>query len=106
MTLGAYIRKKRKEQGVTMTLLADLLGIGLPCMHDFESGRRQNTIHIPHLARLLDLDVDYLYYLKGVFPPDIRERRVSESVMRRACEFLRIPQQQERKEHEIYSSTN
>ena len=86
MTLGSYIRAKRKEHGLQMTQLAQELGVSLSLMHDFEKGRRQAVRFLPALAQILQLDLDYLYYLAGRWPPDLT---LTEEQVNSICALLR-----------------
>lgn len=89
MTLGPYIKRKRKEQQMTMTKLAQVCGVSLAFLHDLEKDRRQTQRLIPILATTLHLDADYLYYLAGRVPPDIQALDVPEVFIRETYRMLR-----------------
>lgn len=89
MTLGPYIKRKRKEQQMTMTKLAQVCGVSLAFLHDLEKDRRQTQRLIPILATTLHLDADYLYYLTGRVPVDIHAMDLPETHIREACRLLR-----------------
>lgn len=83
MTLGAYIREARKRQGLSLGKLAAQLDVSVSYVCDLELGHRSTTSdRLLLFASVLQLDADYLYYLKGMFPPDIRALRLSEEEVR------------------------
>lgn len=64
MTLGEYIKAKRKEAGYTQTTLADELGLDYRMVQRWESDR--TTPHASYLIRLikiLNLDIDTLDFI-------------------------------------------
>lgn len=64
MTLGEYIKAKKREVGYTQTTLADELGLDYRMVQRWESDRA--TPHASYLIRLikiLNLDIDTLDFI-------------------------------------------
>ena len=71
MTFGEYIRSAREEKGISQKSLAKLLCISPAYMNDIEQSRRYPSSEsiLTALSDALDIDIDYIYYLSGKFPP-------------------------------------
>jgi transcriptional regulator with XRE-family HTH domain len=83
MTFGSYISEKRKKRGLTQKELAgriiksdDNKPISAQYLNDIEHDRRSPSSSdlIEQLARELQVDEDYLYFLAGRLPADITSR--------------------------------
>ena len=80
MTFGETIAGARKDKGVSQRELAmrivkeDGEAISPQYLNDIERDRRNppGDHLLEQLARELDLEVDYLYFLAGKFPSDMR----------------------------------
>ena len=80
MTFGQTIAKTRKELGLSQRELAlrvakeDGTSISPQYLNDIERHRRNppSDYLLRQLARALDLDEDYLYFLAGKLPTDMR----------------------------------
>lgn len=80
MTFGETIAGARKDRGVSQRELAmrivkeDGAAISPQYLNDIERDRRNppGDHLLEQLARELDLDKDYLYFLAGKFPSDVR----------------------------------
>lgn len=77
---GQYIIKRRKELGLSQSQLASCIfkeegsTISAQYLNDIEHGRRMphNDYYIEQLARILRVEADFLYYLAGSYPSDLR----------------------------------
>ncbi len=80
MTFGQAIATARKELGISQRELAlkvlkeDHTPISPQYLNDIERDRRNPAGDhlLEQFARELDLDKDYLYFLAGKFPSDVR----------------------------------
>ena len=80
MTFGQTIARARKDLGVSQRELAlkvvkeDGAPISPQYLNDIERDRRNppGDHLLGQLANALDLDEDYLYFLAGKFPSDVR----------------------------------
>ncbi len=80
MTFGQTIARARKKRGVSQRELAmrvvkeDGAPISPQYLNDIERDRRNppGDHLLEQLARALDLDKDYLYFLAGKLPSDMR----------------------------------
>lgn len=92
MAFGAEIRKARIARGMSLREVAERVSkdpepgrpaehISLQYLNDIEHGRRNPPSEhvIGQLARALDLSKDYLIYLAGSLPKDIREKKLESS---------------------------
>lgn len=93
VTFGAYISEARKRKGLSQKELALLVRreeddkcISPQYLNDIEHDRRSpSSDHlIQQFAAALDLKVDYLHYLAGNFPEEIRKRHLSEDQVEKA----------------------
>jgi len=79
-TFGKYISKVRKDQGMSQKQLAELIereeggSISAQYLNDIEHDRRSpSSDHmIQQFARVLKVSANYLYYLAGRMPAEIR----------------------------------
>jgi transcriptional regulator with XRE-family HTH domain len=80
-TFGKYISEIRKERGLSQKQLAELIAreeggsISAQYLNDIEHDRRNpSSDHmIQEFARVLKVSADYLYYLAGRMPADVRQ---------------------------------
>lgn len=81
--LGEHIAERRKELGITQKELASRItneDTGMPIspqyLNDIERDRRQpSSDHIiRQFASALDEDADYLFYLAGAIPSELRQQ--------------------------------
>lgn len=80
-TFGKYISDIRKERGLSQKQLAELIereeggSISAQYLNDIEHDRRNpSSDHIvQEFARVLKVSANYLYYLAGRMPADMRE---------------------------------
>src|SRR5450755_333122 len=79
-TLGETITETRHTLGMTAKELATALDLSPQYLSDIERGNRHPTDDALLLktATTLYLSSDYVYYLAGIIPPDIRERQATE----------------------------
>ncbi len=62
MDLGSNIKKYRKEAGLTQKELAEMLGVAVGTIQQYESGKRQPRLEmINRIAGALDMGVRRLY---------------------------------------------
>jgi len=86
-TFGGTIARARKEKGLSQKELAsrikrdDGAGISPQYLNDIEHNRRRPSSDslVRQFAKVLGLEVDYLYYLANRIPEDIRRSRLSPS---------------------------
>ena len=79
-TLGTYISAVRKKAGLSQKQLAELIeredggSISPQYLNDIEHDRRSpSSDHmLQEFARVLKVSADYLYYLAGRVPADVR----------------------------------
>jgi transcriptional regulator with XRE-family HTH domain len=63
---GERLAKLRKEQGLTQTQLAEMLGVSQQQVASFEAGRRRVTIAmLPSVARALGVSIEELLGVKA-----------------------------------------
>lgn len=81
-TFGSYIVSRRKQLGISQKELAskilkeeDNKPITPQYLNDIEKDRRQpNSDHIiDQFSKALEVEADYLFYLSGIFPSDVRQ---------------------------------
>lgn len=86
-TFGKYIGEVRKQQGLSQKQLAERIereegdSISPQYLNDIEHDRRSpSSDHmIQQFARVLKVSADYLYYLAGRIPADIRQANMPPS---------------------------
>lgn len=97
-TFGAYVAKLRKEKGISQKDLASLImreedgkPISPQYLNDIERDRRNPTADhtIRQFATVLDADPDYLFYLAGTLPADVRSLNVAPETVARAFKAFR-----------------
>ena len=76
MSLGKAIAERRAQLGWTLRHVASLLMISPQYLNDIELDRRHPTedLFLEAIAVVLNLPGDYLYFLAGKLPPDIRRK--------------------------------
>ena len=88
ITFGKYIADIRKTRGWTQKELAakikredDGESISPQYLNDIERDRRQpSSDHmVAQFAKVLDIQQDYLHYLIGTMPLDVRKKNLSEA---------------------------
>lgn len=80
-TFGTYISRERKKRGLSQKQLAEQIAreeggaISPQYLNDIEHDRRNpSSDHmIQQFARVLNVGTDYLYYLAGRVPTDVRQ---------------------------------
>ena len=85
-TFGRAISNARKAKGWALKDLAakvlreDEVAISPQYLNDIEHDRRSPSSDrmVQYFAVALDIDRDWLYYLAGRFPEDIRSKKLSE----------------------------
>ncbi len=77
--LGKLIAQKRQEEGKTLKALASELNMSPQYLLDIERGNRKpnRDYLLEMIACVLHMSQDYVYYLAGKLPPDIREANAS-----------------------------
>lgn len=96
-TLGSYISNSRKKIGMSQKELAKKIereeggSISSQYLNDIEHDRRSpSSDHIIHqLARVLNIGTDYIYYLAGRVPPDLRQANLPKHVIEKNYAALR-----------------
>ena len=88
MTFGHAISLARKEKGWALKDLASRVvreedgnPISAQYLNDIEHDRRSpSSDHmVKQFAEALGIDADWLYYLAGRFPEDVRKKQLSEN---------------------------
>lgn len=86
MTLGRAIAEARKKKGLSQKELAGAIKrdengepISPQYLNDIEHDRRTPSSDrlLRQFSEILDVDIDYLYYLADRFPEDIRKKGLS-----------------------------
>ncbi|HVM21770.1 MAG TPA: helix-turn-helix transcriptional regulator [Sphingomicrobium sp.] len=85
-TFGRAISSARKEKGWSLRELADRIlredetPISVQYLNDIEHNRRSPSSDrmVRQFADALSISADWLYYLAGRFPDDVRQKRLSE----------------------------
>ena len=73
MSLGQALRARRQALGWTQRAVADRVGLSPQYLHDLELDRRGGSDPVlERLAATLGLSAEWLYYLAGRYPPDLR----------------------------------
>ncbi|KGS26837.1 helix-turn-helix family protein [Burkholderia pseudomallei MSHR7343] len=90
--LGKFVRKQRKELGLTQVALALRMGVDDAYVSAVETGRRapDGTSFLEALGRALELDEDGLRQLADV--------------SRRSQRYLRLPEELSARKHELISA--
>jgi len=96
-TFGKAISTARKAKGWALKDLAErvLRDDGEPIspqyLNDIERDRRSPTSDrlVQHFAEALDLGADWLYFLAGRFPEDIRSKQLTEKDVVKAMHAFR-----------------
>lgn len=86
VTFGSAISAARKEKGWALKDLAarvyreDDVAISPQYLNDIEHDRRSPSSDrmVQQFADALGIDRDWLYYLAGRFPEDVRDKKLSE----------------------------
>ena len=97
MPVGHVIRATRQRRGLTQKDLASRIlkedgqPISPPYLHDIERDRRNApSVHLlAQFAAALDLSTEYLYFLAGVYPPDIAPRAATPEGVEAAWQAFR-----------------
>jgi transcriptional regulator with XRE-family HTH domain len=101
MTFGSYIAEARKKLQMSQKKLAarilreaDDAPISRQYLNDIERDRRNPTSDhlIQQFAKALKIDADYLNYLAGKLPEEIRQKNLSEDAVKAAFLAFRKPQ--------------
>jgi transcriptional regulator with XRE-family HTH domain len=99
-TFGNYIASTRKSLKMSQKELAakilredDEQPISPQYLNDIERDRRNPTSDhlIRQFAKALEIDADYLHYLAGRLPDEIREKNLSERDVKEAFAVFRKP---------------
>ena len=98
-TFGRVISNARKEKGWSLKDLAlqvrreDRQTISPQYLNDIEHDRRRpSSDHmVQQFADTLEIDRDWLYYLAGRFPEDVRREQYSEQEVKRRMVAFRRP---------------
>ena len=95
-TFGQLITQARRKRQLSQKRLASLIekedgkSITPQYLNDIERDRRTPSDYVSdQLARVLDLDADYLFFLRGEFPADIKQSSIDQSSFRQAMRVFR-----------------
>lgn len=101
VTFGRYIADARKKLQMSQKELASQIlreeddePISPQYLNDIERDRRNPTSDhlIQQFAKVLEIDADYLNYLAGKLPEEIRRKNLSEDAVKAAFLAFRNPQ--------------
>lgn len=102
LRFAAVIAGARHKRGMSQAALAKLIlredGVPITAQYigDIELGKRLGSDHIiSEMARELDLSSDYLYFVAGRIPPDLRQPDASPARIIAACAAMRQVLQQQ-----------
>lgn len=99
-TFGSYIASARKNISLSQKELAERIqreedgqSISAQYLNDIEHDRRSPTSDhlIQQFAKVLKIDPDYLHYLAGKLPDEIRAKNLSEEAVKQAFLAFRRP---------------
>jgi transcriptional regulator with XRE-family HTH domain len=94
-TFGGAISEARKAKGwaylASRVLREDEEAISLQYLNDIEHDRRSPSSDrmVQQFADALGIDRDWLYYLAGRFPEDVRDKKLSEKQVAEAMVAFR-----------------
>lgn len=96
-TFGKAISTARKAKGWSLKELADKIlrdddePISPQYLNDIEHDRRSPSSDrlVQQFAEALDIDADWLYFLAGRFPEDIRSKKMTEKDVAQAMSAFR-----------------
>ena len=96
-TFGRAISRARKALGWSQKELAQKIlredgeSISPQYLNDIEHDRRSPSSDrmVQQIANVLDMQVDWLYYLAGKFPADLRERKLTQQEVAKAMVAFR-----------------
>ncbi len=101
VTFGSYIAAARKKIQLSQKQLAEKIlreederPISPQYLNDIERDRRSPTSDhlIQQFAKVLKIDADYLHYLSGKLPEDMRAKNLSEEAVREVfTAFRKLP---------------
>lgn len=99
VTFGRAVSNARKGKGWSLKDLAsqvrreDRQTISPQYLNDIEHDRRRPSSDrmVQQFAEVLEIDRDWLYYLAGRFPEDVRQEQYSEQEVRRRMVAFRRP---------------
>ena len=100
-TFGSHIANARKKAPLSQKQLAERIlreddgePISPQYLNDIERNRRSPTSDhlIRQFAKVLKIDADYLNYLAGKFPDEIRAKNLSEEAVKEVFMAFRRPQ--------------
>ena len=101
--LGAFIRRQRELQELSMRQLADLAGISNPYLSQIERGLREPSEKVlEEIARHLDVSADALYEQAGI--TDVPEEDENVGVRAAIRQDPRLNARQRRAPLEIYDA--
>lgn len=97
VTFGKAISQARKEKGWALKDLAAKIlredgdAISLQYLNDIEHDRRSPSSDrmVQQFAEALGIDQDWLYYLAGRFPEDVRRKNLSQQQVAQAMVAFR-----------------
>lgn len=106
--IGKFITEMRQKQDKTLTQLAQQLGISKQYLSDIERGNRHpvDATFLFLLANVLEVNRDYLCYLAGIIPPDIRRLDLSIEQVAAGFAVMRNLQQEPDLFHDIDMMTD
>ena len=96
-TFGEAISQGRKKLGWSQKELASKIireegeAISPQYLNDIEQNRRNpSSDHMVHqFSEVLSIDADWLYYLAGKFPADVRQKKMSQQEVSQAMVAFR-----------------
>lgn len=97
MTFGQAITEARKRKKFNQKELAALImkeggsSISAPYLNDIEHDRRNPPPDylLREFSKVLDIDLDFLYFLAGKLPEDVKRAKVDEKTIIAAYKSLR-----------------
>ncbi|WP_170825725.1 LexA family protein [Halomonas caseinilytica] len=69
MSIGDRVRRARKKAGLTQKQLGDAVGVRQATISDLEKGESRSSSYLVQIARICDVDVDWLVSGKGEMEP-------------------------------------
>lgn len=91
VSFGSYIAEKRKEITMSQKELAAKIDISPQYLNDIEHDKRTPSSPelIDSIAAILDLKADYLSYLAGRIPEEVKQRKLDSKTFEKAMVAFR-----------------
>ena len=91
ITIYSLVADKRNKLHKTLKEVANDAEISIPFLSDIEHGRRNpSDSQVKKLTKALELDSDYMFFLLGKFPMDVKKSGLSQKQVERIMKQVRL----------------